>query len=326
VQFPESSGLITAINRFTRKDENVFLDALGLAETLFGDHMAANFIVLGAAYQAGAIPVSAAAIEQAIAINGVSVSMNTQAFRAGRLLVVEPEWVKTVGRPRAGAVEVERLEPTRTLAAWLAPLTGETFRLAAIRVPELVEYQNRAYAQEYLDFVKKVAAAEGAWVPGRTELSEAVARYLFKLMAYKDEYEVARLHLKHNLAQSLASEYPDGVRIEYNLHPPMLRALGWKKKIKLGKWFDRVFRALVRMKALRGTALDPFGRAHVRRVERQLIREYRALVDKAMAALSPETYDVAVKLAHLPDMIRGYEDIKLNNVKRFRTEVARLGF
>jgi indolepyruvate ferredoxin oxidoreductase len=326
VQFPESGGLITAINRFTRKDENVFLDGLGLAETLFGDHMATNLIVLGAAYQAGAIPVSAAAIEEAIVLNGVSVSMNSQAFRAGRLLVADPAWVKTVTKPRIGAVEVERVEPAPELAAWLAPLAGETFRLAAVRVPELIEYQDRAYAQEYLDFVKKVAAAETAWGPGRTELSEAVARYLFKLMAYKDEYEVARLHLKNDLAASLAAEYPDGVKIEYHLHPPILRAMGWKKKIKFGKWFDLVFRRLARMKSLRGTALDPFGRAAVRRVERALIGEYRALIDKAVSGLSPEIYDKAVKLARLPDLIRGYEEIKLNNVKRFRAEVAALGF
>jgi indolepyruvate ferredoxin oxidoreductase len=326
VQFPEQSGLITAINRFTRKDENVFIDALGLAETLFGDHMATNLIVLGAAYQAGAIPVSATAIEEAIALNGVAVAMNTHAFRAGRLLVAEPEWVKTVTKPRAGALVMDAVEPTPELAAWLAPLTGETLRLAAIRVPELIEYQNRAYAQQYLDFVKKVAAAEAAWVSGRTELSEAVARYLFKLMAYKDEYEVARLHLKSDLAAALAAEYPEGVKIEYHLHPPTLRGLGWKKKITLGKWFDRVFRALARMKSLRGTPLDPFGRAAVRRLERQLIGEYRALIDKAVAGLSPETYEPAVKLARLPDLIRGYEDIKVGNVKRFRAEVAALGF
>ena len=146
-------------------------------------------------------------------------------------------------------------------------------------------------------------------------------------MAYKDEYEVARLHLKNDLVAQLADEYPDGVQIHYQLHPPLLRAMGLQTKLKLGKrWFDTAFRALVAMRGLRGTALDPFGRAKVRRVERQLIDEYRALVEKALGGLSRESYERAVKLANLPDLIRGYEDIKLRNVERFRHEVHGLGF
>ena len=145
-------------------------------------------------------------------------------------------------------------------------------------------------------------------------------------MAYKDEYEVARLHLNNDLAAQLADEYPDGVEIRYALHPPLLRALGMDKKIKLGKWFDSAFRMLVALRGLRGTVLDPFGRAEVRRVERRLIDEYRGLVDQALVGLSPQTHARAAKLATLPDLIRGYEDIKLRNVQRFRDEVRALGF
>jgi indolepyruvate ferredoxin oxidoreductase len=145
-------------------------------------------------------------------------------------------------------------------------------------------------------------------------------------MAYKDEYEVARLHLQNDVARQLATEFPDGVDVRYHLHPPFLRALGMKGKLKLGKWFDVVFRSLVAMRGLRGTALDLFGRAHVRRVERELIGEYRTLLDKALVDLSESGYERAVKLANLPDLIRGYEDIKLRNVKRFRDEVRALGF
>ncbi len=326
VRFPDQSGLIASINRVTRKDESVYLDAIGLAEELFDDHMAANLLMLGAAYQAGAIPISAGAIEEGIVLNGVSVSMNTHAFRAGRLLVADPGWLGTIKRHRAGAVEVEQAALAPELAAMLAPLRGETLRLASIRVRELTEYQNRRYAERYVDFVKRVWAAEQGRVPGRTKLAEAVARYLFTLMAYKDEYEVARLHLKSSLAAALESAHPGGVKIQYNLLPPILRALGRKKKIRLGRWFDPVFRVLSAMKALRGTALDPFGRAEVRRVERELIGAYRALVEQALAGLGPETYDKAVKLAELPDVIRGYEDVKLRNVKRFRDEVRALGF
>jgi indolepyruvate ferredoxin oxidoreductase len=171
-----------------------------------------------------------------------------------------------------------------------------------------------------------VREAEQKAVSGESRLSEAVARYLFKLMAYKDEYEVARLHLKSDLTARLAEEYPEGVEIRYHLHPPLLRALGFKSKIRLGRWFDGAFRLLASLRGLRGTALDPFGRAEVRRVERALIGEYRALVEKALADLSDITYERAVKLAGLPDVIRGYEEIKLRNVRRFREEARGLGF
>ena len=145
-------------------------------------------------------------------------------------------------------------------------------------MPELIAYQRIGYAREYVGVVRRVREAEAAAVPGESRLSEAVARYLFKLMAYKDEYEVARLHLKTDIARALAAEFPGGVTLHYNLHPPIFRALGMKRKIKFGSWFDRFFRTLVGMKALRGTWLDPFGFAAVRRLERQLPGEYRALV------------------------------------------------
>ena len=145
-------------------------------------------------------------------------------------------------------------------------------------------------------------------------------------MAYKDEYEVARLHLKNDLAAALKDEYPDGVTVKYNLHPPLLRAFGWQRKIRVGRWFDGLFRALHAMRGVRGGALDVFGWPEVRRVERALIAEYVALIDKALAGLTAASYDTAAKLAGLPDLIRGYEDIKLANVRRFREEVRALGF
>jgi indolepyruvate ferredoxin oxidoreductase len=323
VHFPEAGGLRQSIERVTRKDENVYVDALGLAERLFGDHMASNMILLGAAYQAGAVAVSAAAIEEAIALNGVSVGMNTQAFRAGRLAVVDPDALEGQRRPRVGAVRVApALSAEARHIVDSVGAQGELRRLLEIRVPELIEYQNASYARAYAEFVARARAAEPA---GRTAFSEGVARHLFKLMAYKDEYEVARLHLKADLGRELAADYPGGVKIQYHLHPPILRALGWKTKIALGAWFDGAFRLLTRMKGLRGTALDPFGRAAVRREERALIGEYRALIEKAIAGLSPETYERAVKLASAPDIIRGYEDVKLASVQRFRDEVRALG-
>jgi indolepyruvate ferredoxin oxidoreductase len=327
VQFPDSGGLRTTIDRITRKDENVYLDALGLAETLFDDHMASNMLVLGAAYQAGAIPVSAAAIEQAITLNGVSVAMNTQAFRAGRLLVADPTWVSTIKRHRLGAAAETAVPLTATARALVDRVgaEGELRRLLEVRVPELIDYQDERYAREYVDFVARVRAAEQAAVPDETRLSEAVARHLFKLMAYKDEYEVARLHLKADLARTLAQEFPGGVRVQYNLHPPLLRALGLTRKLKFGTWFDGAFRALAGMKRLRGTALDPFGRAAVRKVERALPGEYRAMIERVLSGLSRDTHDRAVRAARLPDVVRGYEDIKLRNVEKYREEVRMLG-
>jgi indolepyruvate ferredoxin oxidoreductase len=327
VHFPEGGGLQTSVNRVTRKDENVYFDAIGLAETLFDDHMASNMLVLGAAYQAGAIPVSAAAIEQAITINGVSVGMNTQAFRAGRLLVADPAWLATVKPKRIGAMETPAAPLTAAAKALVDRVgaEGELRRLLEVRVPELIDYQDERLARDYVDFVARVRAAERAAVPGETRLSEAVARYLFKLLAYKDEYEVARLHLKADLGAALAREFPGGARVQYNLHPPLMRALGLERKLKFGTWFDSAFRVLASMKRLRGTALDPFGRAAVRRVERALPGEYRALVERTLPGLGAATYERAVTAARLPDLIRGYEDIKLRNVEKFRAEARTLG-
>lgn len=204
VHFPEASGLTDAINRVTRKDENVFLDAVALAETLFGDHMMANLVLLGAAHQAGAIVVSAAAIETAIALNGVAVEANTQAFRAGRRAVADPGWMRGLGRPRIGAVALGReLTPAARQLVDAVGADGAVQQLLETRVPELIAYQGEPYARQYVEFVGRVAAAERAARPGESRLSEAAARYLFKLMAFKDEYEVARLHLKGDMARVL---------------------------------------------------------------------------------------------------------------------------
>jgi indolepyruvate ferredoxin oxidoreductase len=182
-------------------------------------------------------------------------------------------------------------------------------------VPELVEYQSREYADEYEEFVRDVAALERERTPGSTAIAESVARHLFKLMAYKDEYEVARLHL---------ASLPEEGRFWFHLHPPLLRALGLKRKLKLGRWFVPAFRMLRAMRRLRGRALDPFGHAKVRRVERELIGEYRELVERSLAQLTPETAMLVLEICELPDGIRGYEEIKLRSVKRFRMTAERL--
>ena len=155
-------------------------------------------------------------------------------------------------------------------------------------------------------------------------MSQAVARYLHKLMAYKDEYEVARLHLDAAMRAEVEAKWGGPVKLSWHLHPPLLRALGLRRKIRLGAWFAPAFKALRAMKGLRGTRLDIFGYAEVRRVERQLCDEYRQLIETVLAKLGPANHDAAVAIAALPDEIRGYEQIKLDSIKRFRENAAQL--
>ncbi len=326
VHFPELSSMLMSIDRVTRKDPNVYLDAQAIAEGLFGDHMAVNPIMLGAAYQAGALPVSAPSIEKAIRLNGVSVEMNLLAFRWGRMAVVDRTQVEAaVAQATTRATE----QPVALGAVAQALVdrvgaAGELRRLLEVRVPELIAYQNSAYAAEYVDFVARVAQVEAERAPGQRGLAEAAARYLHKLMAYKDEYEVARLHLDAAVQAHLQSKFGPKVRTYWHLHPPLLRALGLKKKIRLGSWFTPAFRLLAAMKGLRGTRLDVFGYAAIRQVERALIEEYRQHLETALVRLSPVTHDLAVKLAELPDEVRGYEHVKMENVERFRDRAQQL--
>jgi len=325
VVFPELDGLRGAIDRVSRAERNVYLDSVAMAEALFDDAIAGNMILLGAAYQAGAIPVSADLIERAIALNGVAVEMNTQAFRAGRQAVLDRAWAMAQRPARVGsASRPPQITPQARELIDSAGADGELRRLLERRVPELIAYQNLAYARDYVAFVKQVRAAEQGAVSERSQLSEAVARYLFKLMAYKDEYEVARLHLASDLADAAAAKYPQGFKLKYQLYPPLLRAMGLKRKLGFGRWFEGGFRLLARMRRLRGTPLDLFGYTRVRRQERALIAEYRAMVQGMMSNLTSANYDRAVEVACLPDLIRGYEEIKLTNIDRFRNEARRL--
>jgi indolepyruvate ferredoxin oxidoreductase len=160
--------------------------------------------------------------------------------------------------------------------------------------------------------------AEQERAPGHSELTETVARQLFKLMAYKDEYEVARLHLDAVEQARMQAEFGEGAKVYFMLHPPLLRAMGLDHKLKLGSWFVPVFRRLYGMRRLRGSRWDPFGRAEVRRVERALVGEYEEIIAEALSLLTPETHETAVELLELPDLIRGYEEIKLRNVVLYR--------
>jgi indolepyruvate ferredoxin oxidoreductase len=322
--FPDGERLADRVRAATRRDGSVYLDAAAVAEGLLGDAQVANVVLLGAAYQVGAIPVSAESLEAAIRANGVSVAANLAAFRWGRYAAIDPLAVERAStRRRVGAAPLQPSPAARRLVAgWLANrwLPAGTRAVAEIRAAELVDYQDRGYARTYLAFVQRVTARERDAAPGRTALSEAVARWLFKLMAYKDEYEVARLHLEDQFHTGVRTEFPAGT-LRFHLHPPLLRALGLTRKLALGPGTATLFRALRGLTRLRGTPLDPFGHAEVRRVERALIGQYRAAIEEALATLSPASYDRAVALAQLPDLVRGYEQIKLANVARYRAEL-----
>jgi indolepyruvate ferredoxin oxidoreductase len=319
-RFPELAAQLDRIDATTRREHNLYLDAQMLSERLFGDHMMSNTLALGAAYQRGMLPVTVEALERAIRLNGAAVEKNLAAFAWGRAVVAAPDAVERATRAPEEVVPVRELSRGERGLVDLAVDgdQGELRRIAEIRVPELVAYQDEAYARRWAELVRRAHVAEQERTPGHSELAEAVGRQLFKLMAYKDEYEVARLHLDAVEQAKLRAEFGEDVKVAFNLHPPLLRAMGLNRKLKLGEWFVPAFRSLRRMRRVRGTRLDPFGRAEVRRVERELIGEYEELVGEALTLLTPDTHDTAVELLELPDLIRGYEDIKLRNVALYR--------
>lgn len=326
--FPDTGEVVDRIRGATLAEHGVFLDARRAAETLFGEDQLANVLLAGAAFQTGALPLPAEAIEEAITLNGVKVETNIQAFRRGRQAVAAPaDFAAAVDELRADR-PTERTalsaEARELIAAVGAPAGSELARLIEIRVPDLIAYQDAAYAGEYAELVRRVREAEAERVPGSGELAEAVARHLYKLMAYKDEYEVARLSLDVSTLAAVRDRFGPGARVSYRLHPPVLRALGMRGKISLGPWFTPVFHLLFRARRLRGTPLDLFGYARVRRVERELISEYRHAIEEILRFLAPENHGSAVTIAALPDEVRGYEQVKLDNVTRYRQRLRDL--
>lgn len=322
VRFPARDRNIKAIEAATRAGEDVFFDAEALSIALFGDHMPTNTLLIGAAYQAGCLPLSADALEQAIRLNGAAVEKNLAAFAWGRAVVAAPEAVAAATAPAAQR-DAEHVAPLSDDARAIVEATraaGELRRLLEVRVPELIAYDSVALAREYAQDVMRVAAVEAAkGAPGETAVAEAYARGLHKLLAYKDEYEVARLHLM-GLADTARED-----KVSVMLHPPLLRAMGLDHKVKIRRGVAvPMFKALRAAKGLRGTRMDPFGRAHVRRIERALPGEYQALVERALERLTPVTHATVAQIADLPDLVRGYEDVKLRNVEAFRQRAAQL--
>jgi indolepyruvate ferredoxin oxidoreductase len=307
VSYPDSNSIRSVIDAASAR--TVYLDARGLAEALFDDDQYANILQLGAAFQTGVIALPAAAVEQAIRLNGASVEQNLQAFRRGRQAVADSAALEAL-LVQPPAPVATHPSTARIAGIVHAAADSELARLVSLRVTDLIGYQGERYAETYASFVEQVRAVS------TPEVAEAVARNLYKLMAYKDEYEVARLSVEQSLSDTIEAQFGKGAKVSYRLHPPVLRAMGMKRKISLGRWFRPFFRLLAAMRKVRGTKLDPFGYAHVRRVERALITEYRETILAAMATGGDEA--MLAELAGLPDMVRGYEQIKLDNVVAYR--------
>jgi indolepyruvate ferredoxin oxidoreductase len=324
-KYPEWSTLRATIDSATVPEKNIYFDAGRLSDALFRSHMPANIIVLGSAYQSGVIPISASAIEKAIELNGVSIDNNTQAFRIGRKIVLDSTFLDSLnlGDKDAKRMQNKNSATAEKMIKEVQDPSEELQRLLSIRTPELIDYQNVGYAQTYIDFVSKVRKQEIS-IGSDTRMSETVARYLFKLMAYKDEYEVARLHRSGDFHQAIKDQFGDKTKVTYKLHPPSMKRLGLDKKIGLGKSGDVAFAVLTKMKFLRGKGIDPFGNTRHRKLERALIPEYMETIDSCLERLSSDNYENAVEIAALPDMIRGYEEIKEANVERYREAVQNL--
>jgi indolepyruvate ferredoxin oxidoreductase len=296
------------------RDHVHFIDATGLATALFGQSIGANMFIVGYAYQLGAVPLSATAIERAIELNGQAVAMNRAAFHWGRHAAIDRGAVEALAQPATAQRDAEHLSES----------LDETIER---RVKFLTSYQDAAYASQYRALVERAKAAEADRASGKCGLADAVARYLFKLMAYKDEYEVARLYTDGAFERQVKAEFDgDHLRYEFHLAPPLLarrdKATGLPRKMSFGRWILPVFRLLTAVKFLRGSAFDPFGYSAERRTERKLIEDYKAMLDEVLANLTRENHHLAVGLAVLPEKIRGFGHVKQRHLATVKAEEA----
>jgi indolepyruvate ferredoxin oxidoreductase len=299
------------------REKTHFIDATRAANALFGNSVGANIFLVGYAYQLGALPLMAASIEQAIELNGEAVEMNKAAFHWGRRAAHDSAAVEALIKPKPEAISDAR------------KLSQSLDEVVERRVAFLTAYQDEAYAARYRKWVDKVKAVEAAKVPGKSSLADAVARYLFKLMAYKDEYEVARLYADPAFARQVDSEL-GGERLRFHLHlaPPLLarkdKTTGEPRKMTFGPWIFPLLRVLAKLKFLRGSAFDPFGYSVERKTERGLIAEYEVLLEELLAKLNTDNYHIAVGLAAIPEKIRGFGPVKLRHLSAAKADEAAL--
>ncbi len=256
--------------------------------------------MVGYAWQRGLIPLSLEALERAIELNGVAVEANKEALVWGRRAAHDLAAVEALAKPQEEPPSLH--------------LSADLDQLVARRVAFLTGYQNAAYASRYQELVERARTAEAARAPGRTGLAEAVARYYFKLLAYKDEYEVARLFAAPEFSAKLRAQFEGDYKLHFHLAPPGISRRdpdsGHLIKREFGPWILPAMKLLARLRALRGTRFDPFGRTPERRRERQLIADYETLMDEVLAGLDAESHALAVGLASVPEGIRGYGHVK----------------
>jgi len=252
---------------------------------------------------------------RAIELNGVAIDANKRAFEWGRAAAHDPETVKKAG---SGGTAAQVIELKR------APSLEE---VAGRRVEFVTAYQSAAYARRYKDLVERVRRVESDRLQS-TRLTEAVARYYFKLLAIKDEYEVARLHADPAFRERIASMFEGDYKLNFHLAPPLLAkpdpVTGKVRKIAFGPWMMSAFKVLAKLKGLRGTALDVFGHTEERRIERALIGEYEELIDELLGKLAADNHSVAVELASLPEEIRGYGHVKAQHLEKARVRQVEL--
>ncbi|WP_338833700.1 indolepyruvate ferredoxin oxidoreductase family protein [Bradyrhizobium septentrionale] len=309
----EAGAMRDALNGAVRPDDLDILDATGLATALMGDSIATNAFMLGFAFQRGAIPLSLDAILKAIELNGAAIEMNKTAFSWGRLAAHDLQRVVSAARfKNAGA----------------APAKKTLDEAIAFRAKFLTDYQDEAYAKRYLDDVARVRTAEAAAAPGSQDLTEAFAKGLFKLMAYKDEYEVARLYSDGEFSKALREQFEGNSGLKVLLAPPLLAqrdpVTGRLQKREFGPWIFKAFGLLAGLKGLRGTAFDIFGYTSERKMERALPVEYSTMILRHLDGKKPLDLPRLVALAKAADLVRVYGHIKEGNVARYRTECARL--
>ncbi len=331
VEYPSMESMTDRASGSTRSNDNRFVDAAALTRSLLGDAATANVFLLGAAAQAGALPVSPDALERAIELNGVAVDANRRSFQWGRRWVVDPTGVEQARRSVAnGAVTGPSVDdvivkpPPVSIVAAIEQLglSPELHERVSFLAADLVEYQDEPYSRRFVDFIGEMAAAEHAVSGDDRVFALTVADGLHKLMAYKDEYEVARLLLAPEADAMARSIGGERARVSWRLHPPMLRALGMTSKLAIDTRVGKpMMRVLAEGKRLRGTRLDPFGYAHVRRVERQIIDDYRRVMTAQAERLTVERLSAAADLARSAMDVRGYEDIKLKRVEKFQARL-----
>ncbi|MFS2117353.1 DUF6537 domain-containing protein, partial [Herbaspirillum frisingense] len=316
-QFPTASSE-GEIAQACGRDNLSLVDAGRIATALMGDAIATNMFMLGYAWQKGWVPLSEAALLRAIELNALQVDFNKQAFAWGRVAAHDVEFVLNAAGRNGTSAQVIDFKRTPSLD-----------ELVERRVAFLTDYQNAAYARSYRDFVEQVRQRESALgEAGRgLKLSRAVANYLFKLMAYKDEYEVARLHSDPAFRAKIAGMFEGDYKLRFHLAPPLLARRdekGHLRKQAFGSWMMPAFGVLARLRFLRGTAFDPFGYTGERRQERALIGAYRDTLMRLLSQLTPANLEQVIAVARVPEGIRGYGHVKERHLQDAKLKEAAL--